>query len=52
LSVTECQRLAHLSLPATINWGVFEGLDFEAMASKPRQRGRNGLPEEKGAAEV
>jgi hypothetical protein len=37
---TECHRLADLALPNGIAWSMFEGLDFEAMASKPRQIGR------------
>ena len=39
---SECQRLAKLPLPTTIDWSIFTGLDFEAMASKPRSRGRGG----------
>lgn len=37
---TECQKLAEISLPREIDWSVFRGLDFEAMANKPRAKGR------------
>lgn len=36
----QCQELAHFELPKEIGWSVFEGLDFEAMASRPRAVGR------------
>jgi hypothetical protein len=36
----QCQELANLELPKEIDWSMFEGLDFEAMASKPRKVGR------------
>jgi integrase len=36
----QCQELAHFELPKEIDWSMFEGLDFEAMASKPRNVGR------------
>jgi hypothetical protein len=36
----QCQELADLSLPPEINWDMFKGLDFEAMAAKPRKSGR------------
>jgi hypothetical protein len=29
----QCQELAHFALPTEIDWSVFEGLDFESMAS-------------------
>ena len=40
LSAEECQRLANLPLEEGIDWSVFEGLDFNAMAKQKRQRGR------------
>lgn len=36
----ECLALASLPLPTSIDWSIFRGLDFEAMASKPRGRGK------------
>ena len=36
----QCQELANFELPREIDWSMFEGLDFEAMASRPRQVGR------------
>ncbi|MGY4411306.1 hypothetical protein ACVWW4_003042 [Bradyrhizobium sp. LB7.1] len=36
----QCQELANFDLPKEIDWSMFEGLDFEAMASRPRQVGR------------
>lgn len=36
----QCQELANFTLPGEIDWKRFEGLDFEAMARKPRQIGR------------
>ena len=39
----QCQELAHFELPKEIDWSIFEGLDFEAMASKPRKIGRPKL---------
>lgn len=36
----QCQELANFELPKEIDWSMFEGLDFEAMASRPRQVGR------------
>lgn len=36
----QCQELAKLPLPPEIDWTIFEGLDFEAMAAKPRKGGR------------
>lgn len=40
LSEVECQRLASLPLAKEIDWSVFEGLDFDAMAKRRRERGR------------
>jgi hypothetical protein len=40
LSAEECQRLANLPLEDGIDWSVFEGLDFDAMAKQERKRGR------------
>jgi integrase len=40
LQRTECQALASLPLPTSIDWTAFRRLDFEAMASKPRGRGK------------
>jgi len=39
LLASEFRSLASLQLPEGINWKIFEGLDFAAMASKPRERG-------------
>ncbi|MBW5435364.1 hypothetical protein FXB41_11405 [Bradyrhizobium canariense] len=36
----QCQELAHFDLPKEIDWSMFEGLDFEMMASKQRIVGR------------
>jgi hypothetical protein len=36
----QCQELANFELPKEIDWSMFEGLDFEAMASTPRRAGR------------
>lgn len=36
----QCQELANLELPKEIDWSMFEGLDFEAMAARPRRIGR------------
>ncbi|MGY4499452.1 integrase [Bradyrhizobium sp. GM24.11] len=36
----QCQELAHFELPKEIDWSMFEGLAFEAMASRPRVLGR------------
>ncbi len=36
----QCQELANFELPKEIDWSMFEGLDFEAMVSKPRTVGR------------
>jgi hypothetical protein len=40
LNRKQCQELAHLDLPEGIDWSMFDGLDFEAMASKQRTVGR------------
>jgi hypothetical protein len=40
LSAEECQRLANLPLEDGIDWSVFKGLDFDAMARRRRTRGR------------
>lgn len=40
LSAEECQRLANLPLEDGIDWSVFEGRDFDAMAAQERKRGR------------
>lgn len=39
----QCQELANFELPKEIDWAMFDGLDFEAMASKPRKIGRPKL---------
>ena len=36
----QCQRIANLPLTDGVDWSVFKGLDFEAMASKERKGGR------------
>lgn len=36
----QCQELSNLPLPPEIDWKIFEGLDFEAMAAKLRVGGR------------
>ena len=40
LSAVECKRLAHLPLPKGIDWSVFKGLDFDALAERRRGPGR------------
>ncbi|WP_438275839.1 hypothetical protein [Nitrobacter sp.] len=40
LSAEECQYLANLPLQQGIDWSVFKGLDFDAMAKRRRGRGR------------
>ena len=40
LSEEECQHLATLPLPKGIDWDIFKGLDFDALAAKRRDRGR------------
>ncbi|KAA5601978.1 hypothetical protein [Blastochloris sulfoviridis] len=32
----ECAALAHMALPAGIEWSVFRGLDFERISKNPR----------------
>ena len=36
----QCQELYTFALPQEINWDRFKGLDFDAMAVKPRKAGR------------
>lgn len=40
LTAKQCQYLANLPLQEGINWDVFRGLDFDAMAKRRRMRGR------------
>jgi hypothetical protein len=40
LSAAECKRLARLPLPKGIDWSVFKGLDFDALAARRRGPGR------------
>ena len=40
LSREQCRQLAYFELPKQIDWAMFDGLDFEAMASKRRSGGR------------
>jgi hypothetical protein len=40
LTAAECQRLANRELDSEINWDVFRGLDFDALAKGRRSRGR------------
>lgn len=40
ISASQCRRLADLPLQQGINWNVFRGLDFDAMAKRRRTRGR------------
>lgn len=40
LSAVECRRLANLPLPEGIDWEIFRGLDFDAMAARRRTPGR------------
>jgi hypothetical protein len=42
LPAEDCQCLAHLPLPAGIDWSVLKGLNFEAMAAQRRGPGRPG----------
>ena len=42
----QCQELANFDLPKEIEWSMFEGLDFEAMASTSR---KVGLPKRHGS---
>lgn len=36
----QCQELANFELPKEIDWSMFEGLDFDAMARQARKIGR------------
>jgi integrase len=40
LNRKQCHQLAHFELPAEIDWSMFDGLDFDAMAKQPRKMGR------------
>ncbi len=40
LSAEECRRIARLPLSTEIDWSVFRGLDFDALAAGRRSRGR------------
>ena len=40
LTAKQCQYLANLPLQEGIEWSVFKGLDFDAMAARRRGRGR------------
>jgi integrase len=40
LSRKQCHELAHFELPNEIDWSMFDGLDFDAMAKQPRKMGR------------
>jgi hypothetical protein len=40
LSRKQCHELAHFELPGEIDWSMFDGLDFDAMAKQPRKMGR------------
>jgi hypothetical protein len=40
LTAKQCQYLANLPLQEGIDWSVFKGLDFDAMAKRCRTRGR------------
>lgn len=40
ISADECQQLANRPLPKGIDWSVFKGRDFDAMAARRRTRGR------------
>jgi hypothetical protein len=46
LTAKQCQYLANLPLQEGINWDVFKGLDFDAMAKRRRTRGRRPKPKE------
>ena len=42
----ECLQIAHRPLPKGIDWTIFQGLDFDALAAKRRSKGRpKGKPE-------
>jgi hypothetical protein len=40
LNRKQCHQLAHFELPSEIDWSMFDGLDFDAMAKQPRKMGR------------
>ena len=40
LNRKQCRELAHFELPGEIDWSMFDGLDFDAMANQPRKMGR------------
>jgi hypothetical protein len=40
LSASECKRLAHVPLPKEVDWSVFQGLDFDALAAGRANNGR------------
>jgi hypothetical protein len=46
LTAKQCQYLANLPLQEGINWDLFKGLDFDAMAKRRRTRGRRPKPKE------
>jgi hypothetical protein len=46
LTAKQCQYLASLPLQEGIDWGIFRGLDFDAMAKRRRTRGRRPKPKE------
>jgi hypothetical protein len=46
LTAEQCQYLANLPLQEGIDWHVFKGLDFDAMARRRRGRGRRPKPTE------
>ncbi len=46
LSAKQCFYLANLPLQEGIDWDVFKGLDFDAMAKRRRTRGRRPKPME------
>lgn len=39
----ECKVLAEMKLPAEIDWAMFDGLDFESLATRKRTKGRPKL---------
>jgi hypothetical protein len=40
LKAVDCKRLAEMPLPEGIDWSVFKGLDFDALAARRRGPGR------------
>jgi hypothetical protein len=46
LTAEQCQYLANLPLQEGIDWDIFRGLDFDAMAKRRRTRGRRPKPKE------